>query len=142
MKTIDDITNRRQEIYSVDRRESAKAVAEKMRQWYIRAVCVTDGGRLVGIVSEWDFLVKLMGAGRDPGLTPIGEIMTPDPHTTDPGASYAECLAIMMKNDFQHLVVVSGSGELRGTISVGDLLRVDKVERDGVIEFYESMLKD
>ncbi|MBI4469612.1 MAG: CBS domain-containing protein [Acidobacteria bacterium] len=142
MKTIGDITNRRKEIYSVETKESALAVAGKMRNWYVRAVSVTEGGRLVGIVSEWDFLTKLLGTARDPEHTPIGEIMTPDPHTAHPGASYAECLATMMKHDFQHLVIVTESGELRGTISVGDLLRVDKVERDGVIEFYESMLKD
>ncbi len=142
MKTIGDITNRRREIYSVEIHESAKAAAEKMSRWYVRAVSVTEGGRLAGIVSEWDFLTKVVALGRDPETTKVSEIMTPNPRTTSPSATYAECLVTMLEHDFQHLIAVTDSGELRGTIALGDLLKLDKAERDEVIEFYERMLKD
>ncbi len=140
MKTIGDITNKRRQIYSVDMKDSVRAAAEKMSKWDVRAVCVTDRGNIAGIVSEWDFLTKVVAQGLAPETVRVEQIMTHSPQTTSPEASYAECLVTMLKNDFQHLVVVTHSGELRGTVALGDLLKVDKSERDELIDFYSKLL--
>ncbi|RMG46959.1 MAG: CBS domain-containing protein [Acidobacteria bacterium] len=139
MKRIKQIIEPRQEIYFVNVGDSVRRVAQRMKQWNVRAVTVMDGERVAGIVSEWDFLTKVVADGRDPERTPVATIMTPDPMTTTPEATYAECLVTMLENDFQHLVVVTPEGELRGTVALGDLLKIDKRERDEVIRFYQAM---
>ena len=44
------------------------------------AVVVVDGeGRLSGIFTERDVLIRVLGERRDPAHTPLAEVMTPNP---------------------------------------------------------------
>lgn len=138
MKTILDIIASRSEIYSVQSNDSVRKAAEEMTRRNVRAISVLNGKKLVGIVSVWDIMSKVVAEGRDPAFTLVEEIMTPNPMTTFADASYAECLVTMLGNDFQHLVVVGPEGEVFGTVALGDLLRLDKKERDEVLKFYEE----
>jgi CBS domain-containing protein len=139
MKTIQDIIQSRREIYSVQYSDSVRKAAEEMSRRDVRAISVLDGTRLVGIVSVWDIMAKVVAESRDPTLMRVEEVMTPEPMTTSPDASYAECLVTMLANDFQHLVVVGPDGKVFGTVAIGDLLKLDKKERDEVLEFYEEL---
>jgi len=139
MKRINEIIGDRTEVYSVQKSDSAREAARRMAEWNIRAVTVMDGQKVAGIVSNWDFLTRVIAKGLDPERTTVGEVMTPNPMTATPDATYAECLVTMLENDFQHLVVVTREGELRGTVAIGDLLKIDKRERDEVIQFYQEM---
>ena len=139
MKRISEIIAPREEIYSVRTTDSVAQAARYMKSRGIRAVCVMDGPKIAGIVSHWDFLTKVLAEGRDPNQTTVGQVMTPNPMTVSPDATYAECLVTMLENDFQHLVVVTPEGEMRGLVAIGDLLKIDKMERDSVIEFYQEM---
>jgi CBS domain-containing protein len=139
MKRISEILGDRKEVYSVQKDDSVQAAARRMAEWSIRAVTVMDGTKVAGIVSNWDFLTKVTALGRNPETTTVGEVMTANPMTVSPDATYAECLVTMLENDFQHLVVVTPDGELRGTVAIGDLLKIDKWERDQVIVFYQEM---
>jgi CBS domain-containing protein len=139
MKRISEIIDPRKEVYCVRTNDSVREVARRMAQWSIRAVTVMDGDRVAGIVSNWDFLTQVLAHGRDPDGTTVADVMTPHPLTVSPEATYAECLVTMLENDFQHLVVMTPEGQLRGTVALGDLLRIDKRERDEVIQFYQEM---
>jgi CBS domain-containing protein len=139
MKRISEIIAPREEIYSVRTTDSVAQAARYMKDRGIRAVCVMDGPEIAGIVSNWDFLTKVLAEGRDPNQTTVSEVMTSNPMTVSPDATYAECLVTMLENDFQHLVVVTPEGQMRGTVAIGDLLKIDKMERDSVIEFYQEM---
>jgi CBS domain-containing protein len=139
MKRILDIVGSRKEIYSVQKSDSVRMAAQEMAQRDVRAISVLDGNRLVGIISVWDITTKVVAEGRNPNVTSVEEVMTPDPMTTFPDASYAECLVTMLANDFQHLVVTGPEGEVFGAVALGDLLKLDKVERDQVLGFYEDL---
>jgi len=86
-------------------------------------------------------MTKVVAEGRDPETTRVEEVMTPNPMTATPDATYAECLVTMLANDFQHLVVVTPEGKVLGTVSLGDLLSLDKKERDEALEFYERFFQ-
>lgn len=139
MKRISEIIGDRKEVYCVQKSDSVREAARRMAEWNIRAVTVMDEDKVAGIVSNWDFLTKVTARGLDPERTTVGEAMTPNPMTTTPDATYAECLVTMLENDFQHLVVVTPDGELRGTVALGDLLKIDKRERDELLRFYQAM---
>jgi len=141
MKRIRDIVGSRTEVYTVQKTDSVRQAAQEMTRRNVRAISVLEGDRLVGILSEWDIMTKVVAEGRDPETTRVEEIMTPDPMTATPDASYAECLVTMLANDFQHLVVVTPDGRVLGTVSLGDLLSLDKKERDEALEFYERFFQ-
>lgn len=139
MKRISEIITVRTEVYCVHPDDTVHEAAQRMAQWNVRAVTVCQDNRVVGIVSNWDFLTKVLAQGEDPKTTRISQVMTSDPMTVTPDASYAECLVTMLENDFQHLVVVSERGEPLGTVAIGDLLKIDKAERDEMLRFYHNM---
>ena len=85
-------------------------------------VGVTEGGRLVGIVTDGD-LRRAMG----PALLDrqVGSVMTRDPRTIRPEALAAEALRAMNEGDrrITSLFVVDASGAPVGILHVHDLLR-------------------
>jgi CBS domain-containing protein len=139
MKRISEIIIVRTEVYCVHPDDTVQDAARRMAEWSVRAVTVCDDKQVVGIISNWDFLTKVLAQGRDPKTTTISQVMTSNPMTVTPDASYAECLVAMLDNDFQHLVVVAENGEPRGTVAIGDLLKTDKAERDAVLHFYHDL---
>ncbi|MGL6096806.1 MAG: CBS domain-containing protein [Fimbriiglobus sp.] len=88
----------------------------------IGAVFVTDpAGRIVGILTERDFLTKIVG---EPGYEslPIGQFMTRHPETVKPNDTLAFALGKMAGGGYRHLPVVV-DGVPVGMVSVRDVLR-------------------
>lgn len=48
---------------------------------------VGDGGKLVGIVTDRDIVLRVVAAGKDPRSTPVSEVMTADPATLVPDSN-------------------------------------------------------
>jgi CBS domain-containing protein len=88
----------------------------------VGALLVTDAdGRLVGILTERDFLTKVAGS---PGFAEhrVDDFMTRDPETLSPADPLAFALGKMAGGGYRHLPVVDGDRPI-GVISVRDLLR-------------------
>jgi CBS domain-containing protein len=99
-------------------------VGEAMRLMLERnfgAVPVVDGGRLVGIFSERDVLLRVAGT-KDYAGRPLAEYMTATPETIREDDSLAFVLHKMDSGGYRHLPVVR-DGQVVGMISVRDLLR-------------------
>jgi CBS domain-containing protein len=109
-------------------------LGQAIRQMIARkvgAVLVTDpDGRLVGILTERDFLTKVAGAN---GFTrqPVAAFMTRHPETVTADDPLAYALGKMAGGGYRHLPVVAG-GRPVGVISVRDILRhIVQLCRDG-----------
>jgi CBS domain-containing protein len=107
----------------------------------IGAVPVVDKGRLVGIFTERDVVLRIVAAGRDPNKTALAKVMTPDPETLEPGDSVRAALDLMRSGHFRHLPVVDGD-RLVGIISIRDLYQsvVDQMGAD-IILLAEGLLQ-
>ncbi len=89
----------------------------------VGSVLVVDGeGRLAGIFSERDLLLRVSDAEALVGVMPVGQFMTPDPESVRPDDSLALALHKMDVGGYRHLPVVDG-GRPVGVISVRDMLR-------------------
>jgi CBS domain-containing protein len=88
----------------------------------IGAVLVTDGGRLVGILTERDFLTKVVGVVKDYARQPLKNVMTRDPETVGADDSLAYAMHKMDVGGYRHLPVVDG-GKPVGILSVRDVIR-------------------
>ena len=75
-----------------------------------------------GIVTERD-LVRSLGAGEDPDRELVRDHLTADAAFADGEWSLEEAADTMASRGFRHLVVV-GSGEVEGIISMRDIIDV------------------
>jgi CBS domain-containing protein len=101
---------------SVDPAESVAATIEKMRHGLHSCACVVDRGELVGIFTQRDVLMRIVGRSRVCNL-PIAEEMTESPQSMTTHQSVADGLAIMREWWVRNVPVVDGDGQLVGNLS-------------------------
>lgn len=83
---------------------------------------VIDDGKLVGIFSERDYARKLILEGKASKDTKIKEVMTAGVCHVTPEQTVKECMALMTKNHFRHLPVVTDETVV-GVVSMSDIVR-------------------
>jgi CBS domain-containing protein len=107
--------------------EAVRRLGEKR----IGALPVLEGGRIVGIFSERDVIYCLREHG--PGVLdwPVERVMTSPAITADLATDVISALALMTKRRIRHLPVVD-SGQIRGIVSIGDLVkhRMELIEEE------------
>ena len=97
-----------------------------MQQDHRGCVLVSEDGTartaLLGIFTERDVLLKIVGRGRNPAVLPLSEVMTADPETLRVDASVAWVLNRMSAGGFRHIPVVDAEGRPATVISVRDVV--------------------
>ena len=88
----------------------------------IGALVVTDQEKVVGILSERDYMRKVTLMERTSKETTVGEIMTAKVLTVTKSTSVENCLSLMTDRHLRHLPVVENE-KLVGLISIGDLVK-------------------
>jgi CBS domain-containing protein len=91
-----------------------------MNENNIGALLVQIEGYLVGIVSERDYVRKVILDHHTSKLTKVSEIMTRDVITVSPEDTVVHCIALMKKHHVRHLPVVV-QGQPIGMLSLRDL---------------------
>jgi len=99
---------------------SLRDVGAMMREGDMGAVPVVDGGKLVGIVTDRDIVVRAVAEGTDPS-TPVSEAMTSEIFSVGPDDFVFEAIRMMGDKQVRRIPVVSVSGELAGIISMADI---------------------
>ncbi|MNT53420.1 Hypoxic response protein 1 [compost metagenome] len=116
--------------------DAVKLLAEKG----IGALLVLKQGRLVGIVSERDYVRKIELLQRSAFSAKISEIMTREVVTVGPRDSLQFCMQLMTDRHLRHLPVVA-EGELIGLLSIGDLVKHTITEQAGLIQQLEQYIR-
>ena len=100
---------------------SALDAARAIEQNRIGAVVVQDKGRLTGIVTDRDLVVRALAHGRDPGTTKVGDVMTPSPATLTPADGAADAIRLMQQRNIRRIPLVEGE-RVVGMVTLDDLL--------------------
>ncbi|WP_296256061.1 MULTISPECIES: CBS domain-containing protein [unclassified Pseudomonas] len=116
--------------------EAITLMAEKN----IGAVPVVQDGKVVGIVSERDYVRKMELKGRASVGTPVSEIMTHEVRTVDSNHTVDQCMNIMTDRRLRHLPVVD-DGQLVGLLSIGDLVKEAIAEQARLIAQMEKYIR-
>ncbi|MFI8823501.1 CBS domain-containing protein [Streptomyces sp. NPDC053431] len=117
-----------------------KEIVTTMQRWNVTAVPVVEGeGRVVGVVSEADLLLKeefhdhrlglveqlhRRDATAKAGSRRAQDLMTSPAVTVAPGASLPQAARLMATHRVKRLPVVEADGTIQGIVSRSDLLKV------------------
>ena len=85
-------------------------------------VVVDDEMQVKGIVTERDFMRRLLGKSLDPQTTPLSDIMTSEVRTGRADDEVIDWLRQMSNERFRHLPVVDAQGRLVNLMSQGDFV--------------------
>ena len=101
--------------------EDVRVVFGRLTDLKIRQAPVIEGGKLTGIVTDRDLRMAVMETVSGQGLT-VRSVMTPKPVTVREDAPLREAAALLGKNKFNALPVLSAAGELTGVLTTTDVL--------------------
>jgi CBS domain-containing protein len=103
--------------------QTLQHAARQMRDLDVGALPVCgDSGRLLGIVTDRDIVVKCIASGADPGTVTAGQLTQAKPVAIGPAADVDEVLQLMQENQIRRLPVIE-SQQVVGMISEADLAR-------------------
>jgi CBS domain-containing protein len=121
-RLADVLAEKGRHLYTVRKGASVCEAVREMNLKGVGALVVMDGKRPAGIFTERDVLLRIVDADRDPALTRVVEVMSPDPVLTDARTRVEDAMALMTERRFRHLPVTE-DGEVVGMVSIGDLMR-------------------
>jgi CBS domain-containing protein len=93
--------------------------AHQMRELDIGDVLIEEGGRLVGIVTDRDLVVRALAEGRDATST-LGDIVSAEVVCITPSDSPEDAIRLMRERALRRVPVVE-NGRPVGILSLGDL---------------------
>ena len=108
---------------TVNEYSSLARTVRQMNRHNIGCVLVTDAeDRLVGIFTEWDVLMRVVGIVDDLTQQTIADYMTPEPLALKADLPIAHALNLMSVHGFRHLPLVDDNGQPTGIISFRDVV--------------------
>ncbi|MBV9251989.1 MAG: CBS domain-containing protein [Acetobacteraceae bacterium] len=131
---------RNQKLLTLTPEASVQEAARAMADQNVGSVVVVERGKLAGIFTERDALVRVLAAGRDPATTKLRQVMVQKVVTITPDRSLANALHRMRDNGFRHIPVVQ-NGIPIGMISIRDALGSELLQVEAEDEIKERLTR-
>ena len=109
------------QVYSISPHVTVYEALEELADKDIGALVVMDGNDLVGVISERDYVRKVILKGGSSKEMKVHEIMSSPAVTVNLRTTIDECMHRMTDNRCRHLPVVEGE-KVVGVVSIGDLV--------------------
>jgi CBS domain-containing protein len=100
-----------------------EAVAQMAANHRAAVVIVDEAGRLVGIFTERDVLLRVLGQGRVPRDTPLGEVMTRDPEALTSNDRICHAINRMATAGYRTIPLVDEERRPVGVVTVNDVVK-------------------
>lgn len=103
--------------------EADRTVAEaarEMKEGHLGGVLVTSGGKLLGILTDRDIVVRCVAGDKDPKVTSVEEICSQALTTLSPEDDVDVAVQLMSKKAIRRIPVVE-DGEPCGVVTIGDI---------------------
>ena len=112
--------------------QALRDAARIMREGDFGSMPVVDEGRLVGVLTDRDIVVRGVAEGLDPTVCRVGDVASRDPVTVTPDQDLDEAMELMAHHRVRRLPVVS-DGRLVGVISQADVALGAKESKTGKV---------
>ena len=109
------------ELLSVASTDTTLQAIKVMVESHIGALLVTEGGKIVGIYTERDYLCKGENEGRAAKDTKIKDVMVSQMITVTMDTTVEQCMGLMKQYGVRHLPVVEND-QLVSLVSIRDVM--------------------
>lgn len=116
-------------VKTAGRETTLRETAALMRDGDMGAMPVVEDGKLVGIVTDRDIVVRAIAEGRD-ASAPIGEVMTTEVFSVRENDFVFEAIRLMGDRQVRRVPIVNETGELVGIIAMADVALETEDERE------------
>lgn len=114
---------------TANREMTLQEVAILMREGDMGSLPIVEDGKLVGMVTDRDIVVRAIAEGKD-FTAKIGDVMTTEIFSVKPNDFVFEAIRLMGDKQIRRVPVVEESGELAGIISMADIALEMEDERE------------
>lgn len=122
------------DVLKIDASASVFDAITKIVEMNVGSILVTEGDKVVGIMTERDYLRKIAVQGRTSRDTRVREIMSSPLVYVTPETTIEESMAIMTDRRIRHLPVVEND-EVVGIVSIGDVVKFQSREQTFQIQY-------
>ena len=112
--------------------EALRDAARTMREGDFGSMPVVDDGRLVGILTDRDIVVRGVAEGLDPTVARVGDVASRTPVAVAPDQDLDEAMELMAEHRVRRLPVVD-DGRLVGVLSQADVALEAKEKKTGEV---------
>ena len=116
-------------VQTATRDMSLREVATIMRDGDMGAIPVVEDGKLVGIVTDRDIVVRSVADGKD-ASSPVAQAMTTEIFSVRPDDFAFEAIRLMGDKQVRRIPVVDDNGALAGIIAMADVALEMEDERE------------
>ena len=128
-------------VVTIDQREPVIAAARLLKRMNLGALPVTDrSGKLVGMLTDRDIVVRCVAAGGNAREMTVGDIMSRGVVTASPDSEVSDAARRMGRGQVRRLPVVEG-GKLVGMLSLADMARRCDMEAAAALADISSNLR-
>jgi len=140
MSNVNDILRvKGHDVLSISPDASVYDAIRLMADKKVGALVVIEGSKPVGIVTETDYMRKVILKGRTSQDTSVKAIMTTRVLYVHPQQNIEECMVLMTEKRTRHLPVID-AGKLIGLVSIGDVVKSIIDEQRFTIEQLENYI--
>jgi CBS domain-containing protein len=125
--------------YSVASTDTVLQAIKVMTEAHIGAVLVTEGGKIVGIYTERDYLYKGEIDGHSAKDTLIKDVMISKMLTVTMETTTEQCIGLMRQYNIRHLPVVEDE-HLVGLVSMRDVMFAALENKESEIRGLENYI--
>ena len=116
---IKDVMTRAVETVRPD--QSLQEAAAKMKSLDVGPMPVTEGDRLVGMLTDRDIVIRAVADGRDARTTKVRDAMSSDVVCCKEDDDVKDAATKMKDRQIRRLVVVDANQRIAGIVSLGDI---------------------
>jgi CBS domain-containing protein len=102
---------------------TVEQAARLMRDHRVGLLPVVENETLFGIITDRDLAIRALADGRNPHLTTVREVMTPEALWCYEDESITEASRIMEKHHVRRLIIKNRQHKLSGVLTITDLAR-------------------
>jgi len=115
-------------VLTLDKSASLQEAAENMKKLNVGCVIVTENNNPIGIITERDFVTKIVAEGR-PLFTEIQEVMSSPLITIDSEETIWEASELMKEKSI-HKLPVKENEQITGIVTTTDIVKISSVGSD------------
>lgn len=93
-----------------------------MQEKHIGCVLITKSGKITGIFTERDLLMKIIGKDKKLTASKVEDFMTPEPETLQRDDMIAFAMNMMHVGGYRHIPIVDDQNTPVAVVSVKDIL--------------------